>query len=192
MPSASRPGWRRSFAKRPSAGTSWSTCCGNWISARRRPSPASCGSTVLTGLRYIPQATARHGRSAGGLVPHLVAVGKIRQSARAAGSADGLAGRRHQGFDQGFDWPAAARSEVWRRCRARSRATRQAVDPAAGCQAGGNQAGRAPAAGRRFPAGPGAAGPWAAAAAGSRSAPRDRLEEAGVRGSRGAARREHR
>ena len=45
-PSASRPEWRRSCAKRPSPGTSCRACCGNWISARRRPSPASCGNTV--------------------------------------------------------------------------------------------------------------------------------------------------
>ena len=134
MPSASRPAWRRSFARRLSAGTTSLSLAAAIGSAREGGHRPPRAAIPLGRLRHLPQAAARPGRSAGGLVPHLVAVGKGRQSARAARSADGLAGRRHQGFGQGFDWPAAARSEVWRRCRARSGAARQAVDPTAGCQ----------------------------------------------------------
>ena len=64
---------------------------------------------------------------------------------------------------------------------------KQLAQPPAGkppVEAGGDQAGRAPPAGRRFPARSGVAGPWAAAAAGSRSAPGRRRGQAAVRGGR--------
>ena len=104
------------------------------------------GAAIPRGrLRNIPQATARLGRSAGSLVSHLVAVGKGRQPARTARSADGLAGRRHQGIEQGLDRTVAGRSEVWRRCPARSRTTRQAVDATSGYKAARGYVGENPA-----------------------------------------------
>ena len=65
---------------------------------------------------------------------------------------------------------------------------KQLTQPPGCASAGRNPAGRTPAAGRRFPAGSGVAGPLAAAAAGSRSASGHRSGEAAVRGGRGPAR----
>ena len=127
---------------------------------------ATIGSTREGGHRppcarnTVPRSTitfrtqpARPGRSSGGLVSHLVAMGKGGKSARTARSAHGLASGSHQGFQQGVDRSAAARPKVWRWTsnwfpNGSSSSSRQQPAARSAC----NHAGRTSAVGRQFPA----------------------------------------
>ena len=138
------------------------------------------------------RAAARPGRPTGSLVSYLVAWEK--------------AGNPPEQQDRLIDWLAAAieasskdsisplppeTQVVVDLALVSEQLVRQLTQPPAAkprAKAGGDQTGRAPPAGRRFPARSGVAGPWAAAAAGPRSATSDRPGQAAVRGGRGPAR----